>query len=269
MKLLRLVLFGSNLFHLNQIKMTNVHKHGLILMSFIPLVLAHKTTGAPPHPINYRIISFNGKEYAVCVINSILGDIPFVIDANKLPVICEYPSWHVTANNYISTSVIVDGKKKSLYLHNLIMGKKTFEGKGQLTTVDHINQNGFDNRIENLRIITQTEQNLNQRKKKRTVVLPSDIGIDANELPKHIWYIKPSCGHGDRFCIQLHTEGITWKTTSSKSISTIEKLQQAKAKLAELYIEYPHLNPDNPEIVEQKEGLNSSLQEIINLAMTS
>jgi hypothetical protein len=72
--------------------------------------------------------------------------------------------------------------------------------------------------------------------------------------------------HGDRFAIEFKTEGVVWKSTSSKSVSIQDKLTQAKEKLKEFYIQYPYLNPDN-EIKEiEINQLKQSFQEIINTA---
>jgi len=117
------------------------------------------------------------------------------------------------------------------------MNKLTFEGKGQLESVDHINRDGLDNRKNNLRIVTQSVQNINQKKKPRTATLPEGI----SELPRHIWYIKPNGLHGDRFCVEIKSEKIIWKTTSSKSVSIQEKFDSALKKLNELYEIHSHL----------------------------
>ena len=148
--------------------------------------------------------------------------------------------WYLASGgHYIGSCARVDGKSKVLYLHNFIMDRLDFPGKGTRESVDHINRDGLDNRKSNLRLISQSLQNVNRKTRSRTAQLPEGI----SELPKHIWYIKPNGLHGDRFCIELKTEGIAWKTTSSKKISIEEKLEQAKKKLEELYEEYPYLKP--------------------------
>jgi len=234
------------------------------MASLLALPLHH--VGAPPRPITYKEVTYEGKEYVVCYIEAITGSQSFVIDKTSLPLLTTYPSWHITAGNYISTTVIVDGKRKSLYLHNLIMGKLTFDGKGQQMTVDHINRIGFDNRLENLRIISQSEQNINQSKKARRIELPDDCGVHADDIPRHVWYVKASGAHGDRFAIEFKTEGILWRTTSSKSVSLIDKLELAKAKLAEFYSIYPYLNQENPEIISLYTSLLNSFNRILCLA---
>ena len=47
------------------------------------------------------------------------------------------------------------------------MGKLTFNGKGQTNSIDHINRIPRDNRLENLRELSQTQQNYNQSKRER------------------------------------------------------------------------------------------------------
>jgi len=143
-------------------------------------------------------------------------------------------------SNYIGSNITIGGVRKILYLHNFIMNNIVFPGRGAKSSIDHINRDGLDNRKENLRLVTQTQQNLNQKKKKRTATLPEGI----SEIPTHIWYIKANGAHGDRFGIDLKSEKFKWKTTSSKSVSITDKLKQAIEKLQELYIQYPHLKRD-------------------------
>lgn len=153
-----------------------------------------------------------------------------------------------------------------MYLHNLVLNLLDFPGKGSKESVDHINRIGFDNRKENLRIITQTQHNLNQLKRKRRVELPEESGLTADDIPKHIWYIKPNGSHGDRFAIEFKTENIIWKTTASKNVSLKDKLKSAKEQLQEYYKLYPYLNPNNEDKTSKIKELTDSYNEIIRLS---
>lgn len=219
--------------------------------------------GRKPREIKYIPVKYNDKEYIVGFIQPFGLTQPFVVDAEDYALIISRPSWHITAKEYVSNNVIVDDKQKVLYMHNLVMNRLTFDGKGQIETVDHINRIGVDNRKENLRIISQSEQNINQRKKPRKIELPESCDIDPESIPRHIWYMKANGAHGDRFVIEFKTEGIEWKTTSSKVVATVDKLNQAKDKLKEFYSIYLHLDPYNPDIVSHRESLIKSYSDIV------
>jgi len=221
-------------------------------------------TGRPAGIITYTNVVHNNKEYTVGSLISKGEEIKFVFDTEDLDKI-QGKSWHHSSNAYISYGTIFEGKRKQCYLHNVIMNRLGFPGKGSKETVDHINRNGLDNRKENLRILTQSEQNLNQSKKSRSIQLPEDSGLTAEGIPKHIWYVKANGNHGDRFAIEFKTENITWKTTSSKMVLLKDKLQLAIDKLKEYYAEYPYLNPDNQEMNTKIQGLTDSYDEIIKL----
>ena len=199
--------------------------------------------GRIPRSIDYSSVTYNNKEYNVAKIHYNNDYIYAVFDKEDYEEVKKF-SWHVSGKNYIGTNVKIEDKIKELYLHNFVMNKMDFEGKGSKQTVDHINRNGYDNRKENLRIISQSQQNINQKKKERNITLPENCGISSDNIPKHIWYVKANGGHGDRFAIDLKTENIEWKGTSSKKISLKDKLDQAIQKLQELYIKYPYLNPE-------------------------
>lgn len=220
----------------------------------------YRNSGRKPGIIDYKFVSYNNKEYVVGIIQHKGADVKFVVDKEDFEKVEKRP-WHLSAGKYIGSTFYLDGGVKyELYLHNLIMNRNAFNGKGARESIDHINRNGLDNRKENLRLLSQSQQNMNQTKKKRTVNLPENCGIDPNQIPKHIWYVKANGQHGDRFAIEFKSEGICWKTTSSKTVSLQMKLEQAKVKLSEFYEQYPYLNP---EYENQKiSDLEKSFQEI-------
>jgi hypothetical protein len=219
--------------------------------------------GRKPGPCEYTEVSHNGKLYIVANILYKDQEVKFVFDKEDYDIVRKY-YWHLQSQNYIASDVLIEGTKKALYLHNLVMGKLTFNGKGQTETIDHINRIGLDNRKENLRLVTQSQQNMNQNRRERNVELPE--GITHDDIPKHVWYVKPNGGHGDRFAIEFKSENIAWKSTSSKKKTIQEKLQETKQKLQGFYEQYPYLDPENPAIKEQIESLTNSYNAIIILA---
>lgn len=221
----------------------------------------YRNSGRRPGLIDYRFVSYNEKEYVVGTIQHNTSDVQFIFDKDDFEKVEKRP-WHLSSGKYIGSTYYLDGGVKlELYLHNMIMNRIAFNGKGAKESVDHINRNGLDNRKENLRIVSQSEQNRNQPKRKRTVILPESCGVKPEEIPTHIWYVRAQGQHGDRFAIEFKTEGICWKTTSSKAVSLQSKLEQAKVKLSDLYRQFPHLNPEY-ELQKQK-ALEESFLAII------
>lgn len=75
-------------------------------------------------------------------------------------------SWHPGEYGHLSRSWSKGGKGSEL-LHHMVWrlsGRKLPEHP---LTIDHINQDPSDNRLENLRVATQTLQNLNTRSRTR------------------------------------------------------------------------------------------------------
>ena len=184
--------------------------------------------------------------------------IEFAFDAADLPAVREH-KWHFASGSYIATSVKVDisgvEKKRELYLHSLLMKP------GLTQAVQHISKNGLDNRRQNLRLVDDSVAAIGHAKKKRNVELPALCGIRPEDIPKHIWYVQANGYHRDRFAIEFKTEGILWKSTSSKEVSLKDKLDQATKKLAELYELYPHLDPKREE--EEIAALDKSFKEVL------
>ena len=99
-------------------------------------------------PIQYRDVTYRGIEYTVYEITKLTGDsIYFIIDKEDSER-TKARSWHSCVNDtYIgSTFRTTTNERKTLHLHNFVMNRLTFDGKGATETVDHINGNGFDNR---------------------------------------------------------------------------------------------------------------------------
>lgn len=221
--------------------------------------------GRPSGHISYTQVEYNNNKYIVGILSCNEEAVAFVFDEDDKDKVIGR-SWHVSSNKYIGSAEIADGDRKQLFLHNLVSNRLEFPGKGAKESVDHINREGFDNRKENLRIITQSEQNMNQTKRERNITLPEGCEVNAEDIPRHIWYIKANGAHGDRFAIEFKSENLCWKTTSSKKVSLREKLEEAKVKLQELYTQYPHLNPFAPEKLQKERELKNSFHEIIDIA---
>jgi len=226
-----------------------------------------KKVGRKPIAVEYKKITYINIEYVVGIINSSKGIISFIIDGNDYEKIVGR-SWHVSSAGYIVSYCPTGDGIKQLLLHRFVMNLLDFPGRGATESIDHINRNPLDNRKENLRIVSQSEQNINQKKKPRNIVeLPENCGIFPNDIPRHIWYIKPNGSHGDRFAIELKTENILWKSSSSKKLTLKEKLQQTNQKLDEYYLQYPYLNPNVNDTLKHAEILSKSFKDIIEISL--
>ena len=234
-------------------------------MNINEIIDVKRPAGRPSNKIEYKDVTYNNKDYIVGKVVVKDSYKYFIIDKEDYPKIKDY-SWHYTSNSYISHNVNFEGQQKALYLHNMVLSRLVFPGKGSKESIDHINRIGLDNRKENLRIITQSQQNLNQSKRKRRIELPEDSELTPDDIPKHIWYVKANGNHGDRFAIEFKTENITWKTTSSKNVLLKDKLQTAKEKLQEYYVIFPYLNPNNDETINRIKELTDSYDEIIRIS---
>ena len=226
--------------------------------------------------INHEVVNYNDNKYVVCL--TIFNDdnyILYLIDYEDIDKVI-HKSWHFMPDGkYIGNSIITENnEKKQLYLHNLVMNKLTFDGKGQQHTIDHISRNGLDNRKCNLRFVeSQSQQNYNQGKRKRITELPEDCNINPDDIPKRIYYAKPYGNHGDYFYIELKNVSFSdkkyvWKTSKSTKIPLINKFKEALDKLDELINTYPELkehtiNEDNENIRKQ---LINEYNDIIKLS---
>ena len=151
-----------------------------------------------------------------------------------------YPTWSYHSTGYIA-SRSYRSTDTMTYLHQVIC-KKYNEKKYSTLSVDHKNRNKLDNRKENLRFATQSEQNQNTDKRNRKYnAKPLPDGLTQDAMPKYVLYYSEKYGpNKDKFREWLNVEkhpkqnGKKWSTSKSMSVSILEKLEQAKAKLEEL-----------------------------------
>jgi hypothetical protein len=148
-------------------------------------------------------------------------------------------TWHIGKNGYPKVCYPDDkGNKINRYLHQHLMD---YYGNGlskNTKTVDHINRDKLDNRLSNLRLATQSQQNQNTDKRKRQSTaqeLPQEI--TQNMLPKYICYYN-ECYNKEKklyrqfFRIESHPK-LDKDISSSKSnkISIQDKLTEIKQYL--------------------------------------
>ena len=103
-------------------------------------------------------------EYGICIMAD--GN-KFIFDLEDYDKIKSY-SWHLSGREYIGATIYyyINNKriKYTLMVHRLIMGIQDISWKE--CVVDHINGNVFDNRKCNLRVVTQLQNAMNQKKSK-------------------------------------------------------------------------------------------------------
>jgi hypothetical protein len=183
-------------------------------------------------------IKYNNNEYTITSIKHNNTEIPIILNKPIYDVINKLnKSWSINERNHIYTMNTKNNEKYPVYLHDIVM--RIINNKSTKPIL-HLNNIHFDNRIENLMYDERNKNySKNTRKKQRTLNLKK-YGIDIDNIPTYIWYIKPDSTHGDRFMIDIPNI-LSWKTTSSKKVSLRYKLEEAKKYLRYIKNDYPDI----------------------------
>jgi hypothetical protein len=136
-------------------------------------------------------------------------------------------------------------------------------------SVDHINRDPLDNRLQNLRWATQSEQNQNTDKRKRQCTareLPT--GIKQSDIPKWVNYnvetiVQPSGQSYNRcyFRIEKHPRLSKWTSTKSVEITSQEKLAQTYHYMMKMGESFESIPEYIQKIIEKKNFDNDTLME--------
>lgn len=183
-------------------------------------------------------VDYRNSRYTIVGINHLNYILPIVMDRHIYKIIKKLnKKWYINDKNHIYCIHFNNNNEYHLYLHELIMRT---QNRHITKPIIHINNIHFDNRLSNLQYdYTDKEYSKNIKKKKRTIDLKK-YNIDVDNLPTYIWYIKPDKTHGDRFMIDIPDE-IKWKSTSSKKVSLLYKLEEAKKYLRNIYLKHPDI----------------------------
>jgi len=140
-------------------------------------------------------------------------------------------TWHKHSNGYILCSY------KSLFIHQIIMNCFG-NGKGtKHLSVDHIDRNPINNRLENLRLASREEQEQNSKgimkgtkRARKSSAKPLPEGITQDMMRKYVNYYEEVVGKNkDKirsfFKIETHPKlEKIWTGTKSNKIPILEKL---------------------------------------------
>lgn len=118
---------------------------------------------------------------------------------------CDYDevaeaAWSNTAKGYIQKTINICGEWQTFFLHRVLMGALSWE------TVDHIDGNPQNNRRENLRIATRSQNNYNRRKVKSKSSRYKGVRYMKNANSKKKWHAYITSVGNDRHLGMFLTE---------------------------------------------------------------
>ena len=226
----------------------------------------------------YYILEVNGDNNTKHFTKFSKSSLPKILNINHQDNTLT-PTWYYLSNGYVGTTF----KRQFRYLHQHLMDfygqKSALNTDNKINSVDHINRDTLDNRISNLRICNQTQQNINKNEIPRTTKkLPQDCLFNENDIPKYIQF-KPTktfttstgtATHNQHFVVECKLTNpmkkkISWKTTKSKDRSIYFKFIQAIKLRSKLITENPSLH-NNLDIINLDAWLKRQQELIIKIS---
>jgi hypothetical protein len=161
------------------------------------------------------------------------------IDFDSIDKIKNYKyTWYTIPCGYCVSTF----NKSKIYMHAYLMNHYG-HGKGQLS-VDHINKNIYDNRLLNLRIVTQSEQNINKSYNKQDDCkynMNRPDGMENIILPRRMEYRleNEKCPTKDNIIKYRVKEyfSYSYRNPISKEIKIIKSSRSIKKSALEKYQE--------------------------------
>ena len=179
---------------------------------------------------SFFTLEYQKKRYTVAYIIHRGEKLPILLDRDIYKNIKNLNKhWYINDKNHVYCVHAKDDQQYQVYMHDIVI-KMSSTGYKQGIPIIHINNIHFDNRYENLQFdLPEKEYSKNTKKKRRTINLKK-FGIDVNELPTYMWYLKPDKTHGGRFVVDIPNH-LNWRSTASKKVSLRYKLEEAKKYL--------------------------------------
>lgn len=142
-----------------------------------------------------------------------------------LPNVC---TWHILNVGYAHDT------NKSTYLHRLVWALSGNPPPQPGQSIDHINWIKTDNRVANLRLATQSEQNNNRNIRKDKVFMPTALqatlaerGYTTPHLPKYVRYEEKR----DRFTFWGHPKFDALKSLSREDLPPCNGTRSSKCTM--------------------------------------
>lgn len=104
-----------------------------------------------------------------------------IISKESFDVVSKY-KWHIRPDGYVETK---NKEKENILLHRLVTNF-------QYPIVDHINRNKLDNRLNNLRCVTTSQNQMNKSIQKNNTSGITGVSWDKN---RNKWHVMISVNH--------------------------------------------------------------------------